>query len=45
MGECMTGQEIVRLIEELRAKGMSDTEIVNLILTVEGKEEYKTKKE
>ena len=34
-GENMTGKEIVNLIRELRAKGMSDTEILDLIEFIE----------
>lgn len=35
MSEYMTGKEIVNLIRELRKKGMSDTEILNLIEYIE----------
>lgn len=35
MGEYMTGKEIVNLIRELRKKGMTDTEILNLIEYIE----------
>ena len=31
----MTGKEIVNLLRELRKKGMSDTEILNLIEYIE----------
>ena len=42
----MNMSETARLILGLRAKGMSDTEITNLILFVEtGEEQYKPKKE
>ena len=34
-GNYMTGKEIVNLIRELRAKGMSDTEILDLIEFIE----------
>lgn len=34
-GEYMTGKAIVNLIRELRKKGMSDTDILNLIEYVE----------
>ena len=32
----MRGDEIVRMILDLRGKGWSDTDIVNHILTIEG---------
>ena len=34
-GDYMTGKEIVNLIRKLREKGMSDSEILDLILYVE----------
>lgn len=35
MSEYMTGKEIVNLIRELRSKGMSDKEILDLIEYIE----------
>lgn len=34
-GGCMTGKEIVNLIRSLRAEGVSDTKILNLIEYIE----------
>ena len=35
VGDCMTGKEIVNLIRQLRADGMSDSKILNLIEYIE----------
>lgn len=37
--ESLRGDELVRIILELRAKGWTDTEIVNHLLAIEGHKE------
>ncbi|MDO4621946.1 MAG: hypothetical protein Q4B22_03250 [Eubacteriales bacterium] len=35
MEGCMTGKEVVNLIEKLREKGLTDSEIVDIIIYIE----------